>query len=416
MSSRTDASLSAIFCREWPRLVAVSMRILDDFQAAEDVVQETLFAAVDHWPLGGVPDEPAAWLMTACRRRSLNALRNRQREANRIRSAADDAQRQQQPDRSWEEPVIVDDRLRLMAMCCHPLLPFDARLALTLRMVAGLTTEEIAAAFHEPTPTTAQRLVRAKKTLRANRIAFAANDIDLSERLPAVLDVVALLFNEGYLAHAGGDLTRTDLTAESYRLATMITGMAPDEADAWALHALQSLHLSRRRTRTDPAGNLLTLDEQDRRRWDRKMIADGVCSLERGRQLATQPTRLLLEAELAACHATAPTFEETDWPAIVDLYDKLLCLDPSPVVELNRAIAIAMRDSPAAALPILDRLAEHPALARSHRVWAVRADLHRRLHDSSRADADYRRALELVGNNAERAYLTRARQLTTRKE
>jgi len=417
MTSGSESALSAVVRREWPALIAASMRVLNDFQAAEDVVQETLLAALDRWPLSGVPDRPGAWLMTACQRRSLNALRDRQREAERIKSLAAQARNSDEPTGHLAAaPCIVDDRLRLIAMCCHPVLSFDARVALTLRMVAGLTTEQIAATFHEPPATTAQRLVRAKKTLRAHRVAFATDDVDLPVRLPAVLDVVALVFNEGYAAHTGASLTRPDLATESYRLGSLLTALAPGEAGPWALRALQSFHLSRWDTRTDAAGNLLTLDQQDRNRWDRAMIDDGLASLHEARRLARQPTRLLIEAELAACHAAAATFEDTDWQMIVDLYDQLMALDATPVVELNRAIAVAMRDGPAAALPTLDRLTGHPSLAKSHRVWAVRADLHRRLHDISSADEDYQRALQLVGNDVERAYLRRARErLTTMK-
>jgi RNA polymerase sigma factor (sigma-70 family) len=413
MSADADTALIAIMRDEWPRLIAASMRIVNDLQAAEDIVQDTLLTALDRWPLAGVPDQPGAWLMTACRRRALNAVRDRQRENSRVRAVADQIRSQGRVERS-EEPEIVDDRLRLIVMCCHPVLPFDARVAMTLRMVAGLSTEQIAATFHEPTATTAQRLARAKKTLRANRIAFATDDIDVPARVPAVLDVLALVFNEGYLAHGGRSLTRADLAAESYRLTTLLTTVVPDEPEPWALHALQSFHLSRWDTRTDDAGNLVTLDQQDRSRWDETLIDSGMASLNRARGLAQRPVRLLLEAELAACHAAAPTFEDTDWQTIVELYDGLMRLHPTPVVELNRAVAVAMRDGPAAAVPILDRLTEHPALARSHRVWAVRADLHRRLNHTGRADEDYRRALALVGNEIERAYLIQARQQLTK--
>jgi RNA polymerase sigma factor (sigma-70 family) len=411
MSKDAEMVLSETMRGEWPRLVAASMRILNDLQAAEDIVQDTLLSALDRWPLGGVPDQPGAWLMTACRRRALNALRDRQREANRIRTLADELRSQDKPDGGRSaQPVILDDRLRLIAMCCHPVLPFDARVALTLRMVAGLTTEQIAAAFHEPAATTAQRLVRAKRTLRANKIAFATDEIDLPARLPAVLDVLALVFNEGYIANTGHTLTRTDLAEESYRLTSLLTVVAAGEPEPWALHALQSFHLSRWDTRTDDDGNLLTLDKQDRNRWSAVLINSGIQSLHRARQLARQPCRLLIEAELAGCHARAPTFEDTDWQTIIELYDELMRLDPTPVVELNRAVAVAIRDGPAAALPALDRLTQDPALATSHRVWAVRADLYRRLNHTSRADEDYRRALQLVGNDIERAYLTQARQ------
>ncbi|WP_375481870.1 RNA polymerase sigma factor [uncultured Mycobacterium sp.] len=321
MSSDVDAVLSGILREKWPRLVAVGMRILNDFQAAEDIAQETLLAALDHWPLSGVPDQPGAWMMTVCRRRALNALRDRQRQGPRLRSAAETARMldSQADCAGGGEPDFPDDELRLIAMCCHPVLPFDARMALTLRMVGGLTTEEIAAAFHQPTATVAQRLVRAKKSLRSHRIGFADDDIDLPSRLPAVLDVLTLVFNEGYLAHSGADLTRADLAGESYRLTTLLTTIAPREGGPWALRALQSFHLSRSDTRVDDDGNLLTLDKQERHRWNRALIDDGEASLDRARQLCKPPTPLLLQAELAACHATAPTFEDTDWRRIVEL-------------------------------------------------------------------------------------------------
>jgi RNA polymerase sigma factor (sigma-70 family) len=411
MSKDAQTILSELMRGEWPRLVAASMHIVNDLQAAEDIVQETLLSALDHWPLGGVPEQPGAWLMTACRRRALNALRDRQREANRIRALADDMRSQDKPDGGRSAaPVIIDDRLLLIAMCCHSVLPFDARVGLTLRMVGGLSTEQIAAAFHEPSTTTAQRLVRAKKTLRANKVAFATDEIDLPARLPAVLDVLALIFNEGYVANTGHTLTRTDLAEESFRLTTLLTVVAASEPEPWALHALQSFHLSRWDTRTDDDGNLLTLDKQDRTRWNRALINGGAESLQRARQLARRPCKLLIEAELAECHARALTFEDTDWQRIIELYDELMQLDPTPVVEMNRAVAVAMRDGAAAALPALDRLTQDPALASSHRVWAVRADLHRRLNHTSCADDDYRRALKLVGNDSERAYLMQARQ------
>lgn len=411
MSKDTETVLSELMRGEWPRLVAASMRIMNDLQAAEDIVQDTLLSALDHWPLGGVPDQPGAWLMTACRHRALNALRDRQREAKRIRALADQMRSQDKPNGVLSmRPVLIDDRLRLIAMCCHSVLPFDARVALTLRMVAGLSTEQIAAAFHEPTATTAQRIVRAKNTLRVNEIAFATDEIDLPARLPAVLDVLTLVFNEGYVASRGNTLTRTDLAEESHRLTTLLTVVAAAEPEPWALHALQSFHLSRWDTRTDDDGDLLTLDQQDRDRWNVALIKSGTESLQRARQLGRQPCKLLIEAELAECHARAPTFEDTDWQTIIELYDELMQLDPTPVVELNRAVAIAMRDGPAAALPTLDRLTQDAGLASSHRVWAVRADLHRRLNHASCADDDYRRALQLVGNESERAYLMQVRE------
>lgn len=409
MSNNTETILIAIMREEWPKLIAASMRIVGDLQTAEDAVSDTLLTALDRWPLNGVPDQPGAWLMTACRHRALNAARDRRRESDRLRAHARRGDAPNDQDPSAGDRCGVDDRVSLMAMCCHPVLGFHARVALTLRMVAGLSCDQIAAAFHEPTPTTNQRLLRAKKTLRTNKIAFTTDDINLPARLPAILDVLALLFTQGHLAHGGDSLTRTDLAAESHRLTTQLTVLVPDDPGPWALRALQSFHLSRWDTRIDEAGNLLTLEQQDRSRWNRALINDSTASLQRARSLARQPTPLLIEAELAESHATAAAFSSTDWHRIVGLYDELMTLNPTPVVEMNRAVAVSMRDGPAAALPTLDRLAEDAALARSHRIWAVRADVHRRLNHTSRADDDYQRALTLVTNETERAYLRQAR-------
>jgi RNA polymerase sigma-70 factor (ECF subfamily) len=293
-------------------------------------------------------------------------------------------------------------------MCCHPLLPTDAQIALTLRMVAGLTTEEIARGFHQGAATVAQRIVRAKRTLKEHRVAFADDDPDVVGRLPAILDVIYLVFNEGYLATTGGQLTRGDLAAEGHRLACLLTELTPDQPEPWALRALLSFQLSRWDTRTSRDGLLLTLDAQDRSKWHRELIDDGAHALATARHGERGP--LLLQAELACCHATAPTFAATDWAAILALYDELQAVQDTPVVALNRAVAVAMVSGPAAALPLLDKLTGDPALRHGHRVWAVRADLHQRLGDDVAALADYARALDLVSNDVERRYLARARQ------
>src|SRR5260370_142675 len=300
-------------------------------------------------------------------------------------------------------PGIADDRLRLIAMCCHPLLSTNAQVAVTLRMVAGLTTEEIARRFHTPIPTVAQRIARAKRVLTEHKVTFTSDDPVVPGRLSAILDVIYLIFNEGYLAAAGGALTRGDLAFEGYRLCCLLTQLIPGETAPWALRALVCFQLSRWSTRTGEDGELLTLDAQDRSQWDRALIADGVHPLTQARRGGRGP--LLLQAELAACHATAPSSDATDWAAIVALYDELLAIDDSPVVALNRAVAVAMASVPATALPLPDDLASDPALARSHRIWAVRADLHRRLGHTTAALDDYQRALELVRNDVERRYL-----------
>jgi RNA polymerase sigma factor (sigma-70 family) len=410
VSEEADAELAAAFREEWPRLIGGALRIVGDLQTAEDVVQETLLVALDRWPLQGIPGRPGAWLMTACRNRARNVLRDAGREHQRIVSLRPLLAGPGPADAG--EPEIADDRLRLIAMCCHPLLSADAQVALTLRMVAGLTTEEIARGFHLPVPAIAQRIVRAKRTLNAHRVAFADEDPDVSSRLAAILDVVYLVFNEGYLPATGDTLTRGDLALEAHRLACLLTELIPAEPEPWALRALFSFQLSRWATRTAPDGELLTLDAQDRGQWDRGFIADGTRALNRARSAPRGV--FLLQAELAACHATARTFADTDWAAIIALYDELLAMQDSPVVALNRAVAVAMADGPDAGLPLLDGLARDPALRGSHRVWAVRADLHHRLGDCAAALADYERALELVSNEAERRYLTGARDRAVR--
>jgi len=374
VSEGTEEALATAFRDEWPRLVGAALRIVGDLQTAEDVVQETLLTALDRWPLLGVPERPGAWLMTACRNRARNLVRDTGRGDQRMASLLPLLSREPPPD--GDAPGISDDRLRLIALCCHPLLPADAQVALTLRMVAGLTTDEIARGFHLPTTAIAQRIVRAKRTLKQRRVAFTDDELDIRGRLGPILDVIYLVFNEGYLPASGDTLTRGDLAFEARRLACLLTELAPDEPEPWALRALLSFQLSRWSTRTGPDGGLLTLDAQDRARWDRELIADGARALVRAR--CDERGALRLQAELAACHATAPTFAATDWAAIVALYDELQAIQDTPVVALNRAVAVAMAAGPAAALPLLDKLAADPALRDSHRVWAVRADLHHR--------------------------------------
>jgi RNA polymerase sigma factor (sigma-70 family) len=403
--SQASAALESVLPGEWPRLVGAALRITGDLQAAEDAVQETLLTALNRWPQDGLPDRPAAWLMTACRNRARNLVRDTGRDRQHIASLHALARGQA------EEPgpggQIADDRLRLIALCCHPVLSADGQVALTLRMVAGLTTEEIARGFQLPVATVAQRIVRAKRALKQHRVMFADDTPDLRGRLPSVLDVIYLVFNEGYLATGGDTLTRGDLAAEARRLVCLLTALVPDEPSPWALRALMSFQLSRWATRAGPDGAPVTLEHQDRSRWDQELIGDGARALDRARAGPRGP--LLLQAELAACHATAPSFPATDWPAMVGLYDELQAIQNTPVVALNRAVAVAMADGPRAALPLLDLLAGDPALQGSHRIWAVRADLHRRAGHRAAALADYDRALDLVTNAAERRYLQQAR-------
>jgi RNA polymerase sigma factor (sigma-70 family) len=407
VSDRTEAALTAAFREEWPRLIAAALRITGDLQTAEDVAQDTLLAALDRWPLQGIPDRPGAWLMTACRNRARNLVRDASRAQQRLASLRPLLD-EPPPAPDNEAPQIFDDRLRLIAMCCHPLLSIDAQVALTLRMVAGLTTQEIARGFNLPPGSIAQRIVRAKRTLRQHRVAFADNDPDIRARLAAILDVIYLVFNEGYLPAEGDTLTRGDLAFEARRLACLLTSLIPAEPGPWALRALLSFQLSRWATRTGPDGMLLTLQAQDRSQWDRELIADGIRSLERAR--SGPRDSLLLQAELAACHASAPSFDATDWAAILARYDELLAIQDTPVVALNRAVAVAMAAGATAALPALNKLADDPALRGSHRVWAVRAEVNQRAGNTAAALADFDRALELAGNQAERRYLAEARR------
>ncbi|HEV8174754.1 MAG TPA: sigma-70 family RNA polymerase sigma factor [Actinoplanes sp.] len=401
MSGSEPDVLADTFRAEWPRLVAAAMRLLGDLQSAEDVVQDALMSALDRWPLSGVPTNPAAWLMTACRNRALNRIRDERRARDRHRALLPFGQ----PEPA-EIPQIADDRLRLVFICCHPVLPADSQVALTLRMIGGLSTVDIARAWHVPEATMAQRLVRAKRTLAEARVPFEEPaGRELTRRLPAVLDVIYLIFNEGYLASGGDGLTRPDLASEAHRLARLLTDLLPTEPEAWALRALIALQRSREAARTDVSGNLITLEHQDRTRWDQALIDEGLDALAH----TGGDAPLVLQARLAGCHSTAPTFADTDWAAIVGCYDALLAQTPTPVVALNRAVAVAMADGPQVALPLLDALIEDRALARSHRVFAVRADLLRRLGHTDRAAADYDRALALVDNDVERRYLTDAR-------
>jgi RNA polymerase sigma factor (sigma-70 family) len=394
--------LEETFRVEWPRLVSSVMRLLGDLQAAEDVVQDVLVSALDRWPLAGVPANPAAWLMTACRNRALNRLRDEGRARDRVAALAPLLGDVAPAD---GEPAIPDDRLRLMFICCHPVLAPDVAAALTLRMIGGLSTVDIARAWHVPESTMAQRIVRAKRTLAQRRVPFEEPyGDDLARRLPAVLDVVYLIFNEGYLAHGGEQLTRPPLAIEAHRLARLLTELLPAEPDVWALRALIAFHRSRDDTRLDEAGNLVTMEHQDRTRWDRALIEEGVSCLAR-----SSDGSLGTQARMASYHATAPSFVDTDWAGIVACYDALLEREPSAVLTLNRAVAVAMDAGPAQALPLLDKLVDDPALARSHRVWSVRADLLRRLGEYGRAADDYDRALALVDNDVERRYLADAR-------
>ena len=399
-------SIAEVFRVEYARVVASVLRIVRDIDAAEDVVQEAFAQALDHWPTKGIPDRPGAWLSTTARRRALDRLRRARRMDARADAVAYEAglgARDERPEVADPES-IPDDRLRLIFTCCHPELPSDSRVALTLRLVGGLSTVEIARAFLVPEPTIAQRLVRAKRTIRDRELPYEVPEGDeLAARLPAVLAVVYLIFNEGYAAHTGDTLVRDDLCVEAIRLGGMLVELMPEETEVLGLLALMELQASRASARVDGDGNLVLLADQDRARWDRARIGRGLAWLERAGPVE-RAGPYQLQAAIAACHARAASSEATDWPRIVSLYATLAAVAPSPVVELNRAAAIGMAEGPAAGLAALDRM-DAEALSTYHLFPAARADFLRRLGRSTEAAAEYRAALKLVDNTRERAFL-----------
>jgi RNA polymerase sigma-70 factor, ECF subfamily len=386
-------------------VLATLIRVLGDFDLAEDALHDAFAAAVQQWPRDGVPANPRAWLVSAGRFKAIDALRRRARFdaaqgelARQIEEAAEPAIR--------DGDGIEDDRLRLVFTCCHPALPVDARIALTLREVCGLTTEEIARAFLTSPPTLAQRIVRAKAKIRDARIPYRIPERpELAERLDTVLHVVYLVYNEGYSASSGDRLTRSDLAAEAVRLARLLLELLP-EPEVMGLLALLLLHEARRATRTDDAGELVLLDEQDRSRWDASLIAEGSALVERSlRSRRFGP--YTLQAAIAAVHAEAPVAADTDWTQIAGLYDALLRVAPSPVVALNRAVAIAMRDGPGAGLALIDAILERGELRDYHLAHAARADLCRRLGRTAEARTAYERALTLAQQEPERRFIRR---------
>jgi RNA polymerase sigma-70 factor, ECF subfamily len=391
------------FRAEWGRVVATLIRFTGDWDLAEECAQEAFAQALAHWPRDGVPSRPGAWLTTTARNRALDRLRRGTAEAIRLRSLVVAIPDDEPPD----EDFVPDDRLQLMFTCCHPALPLEAQVALTLRTLAGLTTTEIARAFLVPETAMAQRLVRAKRKIRNARIPYRVPPAHLlPERTVGVLGVLYLLFNEGYSASAGADQIRQALTAEAIRLARVLVDLMPNEPEAGGLLALMLFHDARRATRTDDNGDLVTLADQDRSRWDRTAIDEGVRVLNdafaRG-----EPGPYQLQAAIAACHATAAHAEDTDWSRIALLYGVVAQVNPSPVVELNRAVAVAMSDGTAAGLALIDALRDEGKLTDYHLLPATRADLLRRLGRIKDATEAYREALELAPTDAERRFLTR---------
>jgi RNA polymerase sigma-70 factor (ECF subfamily) len=406
--------------REWAFVLAATARVAGDIDLAEECVQDAYVAALDAWARDGVPRSPGAWLTTAARRRALDAHRRDRTlrsklpllvepivtEAAEDRGADDSGADDAGADDPGTDDVIPDDRLRLVFTCCHPALALEAQVALTLRLVCGLSTGEIAQAFLVSEPTMAARVTRAKKKISAARIAYRVPDaFELPDRLDAVLTVIHLLYTTGHTAPSGPDLVRSDLVERAIDLASMLRTLMPDEREVRGLLALLLLTDARRATRTAPDGRLLLLAEQDRSRWDRSAIDEGIRlvfdALRGGR-----PGRFALQAAIAALHAEAPSYAETDWPQVMRLYDELLRVWPSPVVALNRTVAVAMVDGPAAALAELEALERDGQLAGYRYLTATKADLLRRLGRNAEAVAAYRTALELADNATERAFLT----------
>ncbi|PYO43177.1 MAG: RNA polymerase subunit sigma-24 [Gemmatimonadetes bacterium] len=399
--------VDAVYRSDSRRVLATLIRLLGDFDLAEEALHDAFAAAVERWPSDGVPGSPRAWLVSTGRFKAIDAMRRRARFdasvgelARRFDAAANDAKELEAGD------GVEDDRLRLIFTCCHPALAPDAQIALTLREVCGLTTEEIAHAFLTPAPTLAQRIVRAKAKIRDARIPYVVpTHAALPERLDQVLRVIYLVFNEGYAASSGASLTRHDLSGEAIRLGRLLVELLP-EPEAMGLLALMLLHESRRVARTSPTGELVLLADQDRSLWDRDQIAEGTALVER----ALSSRRIgpyTLQAAIAAVHAEAASAEATDWVQIVGLYDVLERVDPTPVVELNRAVAVAMRDGPAAGLAIIDALLARGDLDDYHLAHSARADLCRRVGRTADARRSYQRALDLTRQEPERRFLER---------
>ena len=399
-------TVDAVYREVSRRVLATLIRLLGDFDLAEEALHEAFRAAIEQWPREGVPANPRAWLVSAGRFKGIDRIRKRRRS-----TPLDDELAEQLPAETEDlaamlDDDVEDDRLRLIFTCCHPALQPDARIALTLREVCGLTTEEIARAFLTAPSTLAQRIVRAKNKIKVARIPYVVPSREqLPERLDAVLRVIYLVFNEGYAASSGGTLTRHDLSAEAIRVGRLLVELLPD-AEAMGLLALMLIHESRREARTSPTGDLVLLDEQDRSLWNRALIEEGAQLLQRS--LATQEfAGYTLQAAIASVHAMAATPAATNWAEIVAWYDALLRLEPTPVVELNRAVAVAMRDGPGAGLVLIDDLLERGELADYHLAHAARADLCRRLGQAKDARAAYERALELTQLEPERRFLER---------
>lgn len=404
-ASPISGTIDSLYRAESPRILATLIRLLGDFDLAEEALAEAFVAAVAQWPAEGVPSNPRAWLISTGRFKGIDSIRKRARADSSLAALAEKVDEQTRSEAEWDPDAVEDDRLRLIFTCCHPALPADSRAALTLREVCGLTTDEIARAFLTAPTTVAQRIVRAKAKIREAGIPYQEpSKADLPELLDTALRVIYLVFNEGYAASSGDALTRPSLSTEAIRLAHLLADLLP-EPEVNGLLALMLLHESRRAARATPDGDVILLDDQDRSLWNRAQIAEGKTRLARA--FATGPVGpYALQAAIALIHAESPNPHSTDWARIVQLYDALAAIAPSPVIDLNRAVAIALRDTPADGLALIDPLiAPNAPLAAYPLAHSARADLHRRLGNIPEARASYERALALTQQGPERRFL-----------
>lgn len=412
--SSVQRTIEAIWRIEAAKIIAVLSRLVRDLEVAEDLAQDTLVAALQQWPVEGIPPKPGAWLMMVAKRRAIDHLRREQIAARKYTELGNELEVEAAttaPVAAIIDETIDDDLLRLMFIACHPILAMEARVALTLRLLGGLTTEEIARAFLTPTPTIAQRIVRAKRTLSAAQIPFTVpSSGERTARLAAVLEVIYLIFNEGYSATAGEDWIRPALCEEALRLGRILAELVPQEPEVHGLVALMEIQASRLRARVGPAGEPILLLDQDRTRWDHLLIQRGLAALARAEKLGGAFGPYRLQAAIAACHGRARRAEETDWERIAALYDALAHLTPSPIVELNRAVALAMAYGPAVGLELLDQLLAEPALADYHLLPSVRGDLLAKLGRLAEARSEFARAATLTQNACERDLLLKRAQ------
>jgi RNA polymerase sigma factor (sigma-70 family) len=409
----TKSAIEAVWRIESPRLIAGLARITGDVGAAEELAQDALVIALEQWPVQGVPDGPGAWLMATAKHRAIDLVRRRVRYEQKLQEVGRDMETRAEtfgePDVDRMDDHIGDDLLRLIFIACHPVLSAEARAALTLRLIGGLTAHEIARAFLVPEPTIAQRIVRAKRALAEKKVPFVIPAPgELAERLASVLEVIYLVFNEGYSATSGEDWIRPELCAEALRLGRLLAGLMPQQIEVHGLVALMELQASRVCARTSPGGEPILLGDQDRLRWDRLLIRRGLAALDRAEKLGVAPGPYAVQAEIAACHARAASVEDTDWERIAALYVVLAYLTPSPVVELNCAVAVGMAYGPDRGLEITDQLTDQPALAGYVQLPAVRGDLLAKLGRLEEARQEFTRAAALTSNERERA-LFRAR-------